>query len=88
MEIHSRSNEDDLEKGVDKVDIKGALLAKRLKKHARLTFQPTDDLRCHLRLNTKNGVLELYHHAAFLKEHLRLTKDEPENLSLEGSLRL
>jgi hypothetical protein len=88
MEILSRPKEDDLEKGVDKVDIKGALLAKKLKKHAGLNFQPTDDLRCHLRLNKKNGVLELYHHAAFLKEHLRLTKDEPENLSLEESLRL
>lgn len=87
-EIHTRPNENDPEKVVDKVDIKGALLAKKLKKHAGLKFQPTDDIRCHLRLNKKLGVLELYHHAAFLKEHLRLTKDAPEDLSLRESLRL
>lgn len=80
-----RLNDDDLEKGID---TKGALLAKKLKKHARLRFQPTDDLTSHLRLDKRTGILGLYHHTAFLKEHLRLTKDAPHNLSLEEYLHL
>jgi len=84
-----RVNEGDEKKDLEKVvDIKGALLTKKLRKHAGLIFQPTDDLRSHLRFNKKNGILEVYHHTSFLKEHLRLTKDEPRNSSLEESLRL
>ena len=57
------------------VSIKKALLARKLKKVAGLTFRGTDDLRNHFKLDHKTGVVEVFHHTSFLKEHLRLTKD-------------
>lgn len=56
-------------------DIKSALRATRLRKVARLSFRGTDDLRNHLRMDLKTGVVELYHHTAFLKECLEVSKD-------------
>ncbi|KAL2877899.1 hypothetical protein SGCOL_006849 [Colletotrichum sp. CLE4] len=56
-------------------DIKSALKATRLKKVAGLSFRGTDDLRNHLRMDLKTGVVELYHHTAFLKECLKASKD-------------
>ncbi len=70
------------------VDIKRTLMAKKMKKRIGIKFQRTDDLRRHLKLDRKQNVLEIYHHTAFLKEHLRLTKDKPHNLSTSDSLRL
>ena len=70
------------------LDIRSALTAKKLKKRARLKFRPTDDLRNHLKLDRKNGTVEIYHHTAFLKEHLRITRDEARNLSCTEYLRL
>ena len=69
-------------------DIKAALMAKKLKKRAGLSFRPTDDLRDHLQLDRKTGSVEIYHHTAFLKEHLRLTKESPKGMSVSDSLRL
>jgi hypothetical protein len=69
-------------------DIKDNLQATKLKKHARLNFQPTDDLRNHLRLNRKAAVVEIFHHTAFLKEQLRLTKDQPRNLSVPDLIKM
>lgn len=69
-------------------DMKAALSAKKLKKRAGINFHPTDDLRRHLKLDRKNLVVEIYHHTAFLKEHLRLTKDCPKNLSISDYLKL
>ena len=69
-------------------NMKAALTAKRLKKRAGINFHPTDDLRRHLRLDRKSRVVEIYHHTAFLKEHLRLTKDSPRNLSTSDSLKV
>jgi len=68
--------------------MKATLTAKKLKKRANLKFKPTDDLRNHLKLNNKTREVELYHHTAFLKEHIRLTKDQPRNLSVLDYLRL
>ena len=65
-----------------------ALQAKKLKKRIGLKFQPTDDLRRHLKLDRKKNLVYIYHHTAFLKEHLRLTKDEKQTLSVADSLRL
>jgi hypothetical protein len=36
----------------------------------------------------KRAVVEIFHHTAFLKEQLRLTKDEPENMSITQSIKL
>ncbi|KAF7922397.1 uncharacterized protein EAE97_011139 [Botrytis byssoidea] len=68
--------------------IKSELLATKLKKNARLLFQPTDDLRNHLRLDRKSGVVEIFHHTAFLKEQLRLTKEQPQSLSVSDLIRI
>ena len=85
MTDHPSLNDDDL-KGSR--DLKATLKAKKLKKRIGLKFQPTDDLRRHLKLDRKTRVLEVYHHTAFLKEHLRLTKDKAPNMSVSESIRL
>ena len=51
-------------------DIKSELTAKKLRKVANLRFQGTDDLRNHLRLDQRTGVVEIYHHTSVLKEQL------------------
>jgi hypothetical protein len=68
--------------------LKSALTANKLRKQARLTFRPTDDLRSHLRLDRKLHVVEIFHHTAFLKEHLRLTKDRARTTSVTEHLKL
>jgi hypothetical protein len=69
------------------LDMKKALVARKLKKIAGLKFRATDDLTNHLKLDQRTGVIELYHHTAFLKEHLRLTKDGPRDMSITDSLK-
>jgi hypothetical protein len=69
-------------------DVKENLRAKKLKKHAGLRFQPTDDLRNHLKLDRRGAVVEIFHHTSFLKEHLRRTKDEPRSMSVSDSVKL
>lgn len=85
MTDHPSLNDDDL-KG--SMDLKTALMAKRLKKRVGLKLQPTDDLRRHLKLDRRTRIVEIYHHTAFLKEHLRLTKDKAPNMSISESMRL
>lgn len=68
--------------------IKENLRATKLKKRAGLRFEPTDDLRSHLKLDRKRAVVEIFHHTAFLKEQLRLTKDEPGIMSVTQSIKL
>jgi hypothetical protein len=67
---------------------RAALNARRLKKRGGLSFRPTDDLRCHLRLDHRMGTVDVFHHTAFLKEHLRLTKDCNQALSISDSLQI
>lgn len=69
-------------------DIKENLRATKLKRHARLSFRPTDDLRNHLRLDRKAAVVEIFHHTAFLKEQLRITKDQPRDLSVPNLIKM
>jgi hypothetical protein len=85
MTDHPSLNDDDLKSSMD---VKPSLMAKKLTKGLGLKFHPTDDLRRHLRLDRKNNVLEIYHHTAFLKEHLRLTKDKSHSITIAESLRL
>ena len=68
-------------------DIKAQLTAKKLQKRAGLRFRPTDDLRRHLVLDSRNSTVEIFHHTAFLKEHLKLTKNKP-NMSCHDSLQM
>ena len=69
------------------IDIKSSLTARRLKKRIGLKFQPTNNLGRHLKLDRKTNTLEIYHHTAFIKEHLRLTKDCPQTMSVAQSLK-
>jgi hypothetical protein len=57
--------------------VRGSLTASRLKKTARLKFRGTDDLRHHLRLDTKTGVVEIYHFTSVLKQHLATSNSDP-----------
>ena len=41
-----------------------------------VTFLPTDDLSSHLKFNPKTMKIQIFHHGAFLKENLRLSKDK------------
>jgi len=82
---HPSLNDDDELKNLD---IKSSLTAKKLKKHTRVKFRPTDDLRRHLIFDHKTAVVEVYRHTAFLKEHLRLTKDKHPSLSVTEALKL
>lgn len=68
-------------------EIKSELLATNFK-NARLEFRPTDDLRNHLRLDRKLRVVEIFHHASFLKEQLRLTKEQPQGVSVSDLIRM
>lgn len=65
-----------------------SLMATKLKKRLGLRFQPTDNLRRHMRLDLDKNVLEIYSCTALLKEHLRLTKDKPKIFSVRDGLRL
>lgn len=69
-------------------DIKSALMARKLKKRIGLKIRPTNDLRSHLKLDRKNHAVEIFHHTAFLKEHLRLTMSEARHLTQSDCLKL
>ncbi|KAH8649061.1 hypothetical protein BX600DRAFT_442333 [Xylariales sp. PMI_506] len=73
-------------------DVKSAITARRLEKLARLSFRGTDDLRNHLRLDSRAGVVEIYHYTSVLKEHLATGSDNdlvtipniPSQIALEA----
>ncbi|KAK4444487.1 hypothetical protein QBC34DRAFT_415019 [Podospora aff. communis PSN243] len=54
------------------------LSARKLVKTGGLKLQGTNDLRNHLGLDTKSGILEIYHFTSVLKEHLYETRDRPD----------
>ncbi|RSL51315.1 hypothetical protein CEP53_008474 [Fusarium sp. AF-6] len=56
-------------------DLKSTITARRLKKVACLRFQGTDDLRNHLKMDVKEGVVEIFHCTSVLKEHLLAHRD-------------
>ncbi|KAK8018054.1 hypothetical protein PG991_007244 [Apiospora marii] len=51
-------------------EMRFAIAAARLKKIAGLRFEPTDNLRNHLKLDSRNGIVEIYHHTSVLREHI------------------
>ncbi|KAH7268506.1 hypothetical protein B0J15DRAFT_418963 [Fusarium solani] len=67
-------------------DIKSTITARRLKKVASLRFQGTDDLRNHLKMDVKDGVVEVFHYTSVLKEHLIARRGSPEDPDLQGSV--
>jgi len=69
-------------------DVKSEMRARKLKKHLGIAFLATSDIRNHLRFNRKHNVVEIFHHTAFLKEHLRLTKGAGDWSSPSSSLKM
>ena len=59
----------------------------KLRKRLALTIRGTDDIANHLHVDWQTRVLYVFHHTAFLKEQLRLTKDRP-TLSLEEGFKM
>ncbi|KAK0627982.1 hypothetical protein B0T14DRAFT_513624 [Immersiella caudata] len=57
--------------------IRRNLTVVNLKRIAALRIEGTDNLQRHLRLDTTAGVVQIFHHTNFLKEHLLATKHEP-----------
>ena len=68
-------------------EVRERITAAKLKKDLGLTFRPTNDIASHLRLDRQSNVLEIFQHTAVLKEHLRLTKDSPNDLPVAESLK-
>ncbi|PVH73641.1 hypothetical protein DL98DRAFT_594830 [Cadophora sp. DSE1049] len=66
--------------------IEDNLRAVKLKRIAALKFQPTDDIRCHLQFDRKKSVVKIFRQAGFLKEQLRLTKNQPPNITISESI--
>jgi hypothetical protein len=69
-------------------DIQSQLSARKLKKHLRVRFRPTDDLRSHLRFDRRTNTVDVFHHTAFLKEHLRCTKGRTDVNTFEDALKM
>ncbi|ERF76426.1 hypothetical protein EPUS_07306 [Endocarpon pusillum Z07020] len=67
--------------------IKTLLTASRLKSIARLTIEPTNDIRDHLRLTQRTGVVLIYHHVGFLIESLTSGHPSSPVGSLEQEIR-
>jgi hypothetical protein len=73
IEIFPTSNHpyfEDLSELSDNLAIRKAVAASSLKKRANLRLEPTDDLRNHLRLDRKQGTVQIFHQTAVLKESL------------------
>lgn len=64
----------DVEGSMKTVDIKNALMAKTLKQQAELRFEATNNIYNHLKLDRKQGVVQIFHHSAVLKENLRASQ--------------
>lgn len=66
------------------------LRADRLRKRLRVKFRGTADLRDHLRLShTRRGlVLNVYHHAGFIKEQLIMSDGKPCDGSFSQSIKM
>ncbi|KIW26149.1 uncharacterized protein PV07_09269 [Cladophialophora immunda] len=70
------------------LEIKAQLTAQRLKKIAGLKFQPTSDLGEHLKLDQKLGVVHIFHHTAFLTEHLIASQSISTTVSVGKAIEL
>jgi hypothetical protein len=53
---------------------KSDLKARKLKKHLNVQFWPTNNIQDHLLFDRKGQAVYIFHHVAFIKEQLRLTK--------------
>ncbi|KAK6516987.1 hypothetical protein TWF506_006866 [Arthrobotrys conoides] len=69
-------------------EMKRNITGSKLIRKGGLSFAPTADLSNHLKLNRNTGVIEIFHHTAFLKENLRITRSMEGPMGVEESLRL
>jgi hypothetical protein len=74
--------------GVESLEVKKSLKAWRLKKRAYITFRATDNLMNHLLYDSRKQVVLLFHHTAFLKAQLELSKLEPLDASMLECLKM
>lgn len=63
-------------------DIKSIITARHLKKTSGLKFQRTDDLRHHLKLDERSGVVEIFHLTSVLKENLAASQPTTDEKSM------
>ncbi|KAF4965168.1 hypothetical protein FSARC_6986 [Fusarium sarcochroum] len=68
------------EKIQEAFDDRSRLKAWKLQKRLGMKFHITDNLSEHLMLDTKNNILYLFHHAAYLKAHLAICRGVPLTL--------
>lgn len=68
--------------------VKTNLTASRVMKKAKLRFEATDDLRNHLVIDRKRRIVQVFHHAAFLKENLRCTRGQDGNATMTEQLKV
>ena len=64
------------------------LTASQVMKKAKYKFEATDDMRKHLVIDRQRRVVQIFHHAAFLKENLRCTRGQDPNNTMIEQLRL
>jgi hypothetical protein len=64
------------------------LKAWKLKKRCNLEFIPTDNITEHLLYDPKTKIVQVFHHMAYLKAHLRRSKDQPIDQPASESLKL
>jgi len=73
--IHRRPSLGDGDGELLSVDLRSEIRATKLKKHLGIRIQATHNIQNHLRYHKRENTLEIFHHTAFLKEQLRLTRD-------------
>lgn len=71
---------------IPSMNMKNQINARNLRSRANLSFRPTDDIGSHLKLDDHVGIVYIFHHTAFLKEHLLVTRDLPATHSVVESL--
>lgn len=69
-------------------DLKSDLRATELVSRIGLKFQRTHDVHDHLRFDPHQNELKIFHFTAFIKEHLRATKDIQDASNLSCSIAL
>lgn len=72
----------------DEILVRTNLTANRVMKKAKYKFEATDDIRKHLVIDRQRRIVQIFHHAAFLKENLRCTRGQNPNATMIEQLKL
>ncbi|KAL4935036.1 hypothetical protein BDV06DRAFT_207795 [Aspergillus oleicola] len=76
------------DKGFDAFKHRKTLKAWKLKKRYGLQFRPTDNIAEHLLYDPSTRIVQVFHHTAYLKAHLKQSKDKPLDHELSESLKM